>query len=202
MLSLAIQSAPAGSGMSTEEYLSVLASIIVGLGISHLLTGVGNLLADRARVRGYWAWGALVLLNFMAYVQFWWATLGLGGQGVLTNFFGFLFFLLPPIGLFLMTVLLLPDFEGEGTIDLRRHYFANHRWFYGIAAAVPLFSGTRAVVLSGDPLTEPDRYFEVFFILLLLTGAISRSPRVHAVMVTVALFGFLSMVMVTSLRPG
>jgi hypothetical protein len=52
---LAIQSAPAGPGMSTEEYLSVLASIIVGLGISHLLTGVGNLLADRARVRGYWA---------------------------------------------------------------------------------------------------------------------------------------------------
>ena len=35
---------PAGPLMSTEEYLSVLVSIVIGLGISHLLTGVGNLL--------------------------------------------------------------------------------------------------------------------------------------------------------------
>lgn len=195
-------SAPDVRGMSTEEYLSVLVSIVIGLGISHLLTGVGNLLADRARVRGYWVWGAFVLLTFMAYVQFWWATLGLGGEGVLTNFFGFLFFLLPPIGLFLMTVLLLPDFEGEGTIDLRRHYFANHRWFFGIGALVPLLAGIRAVALSGDSLFRPDRYFEGFFTVFMLCGAVSRSPRVHAALVVVALLGFVAMIVVTSMQPG
>jgi hypothetical protein len=193
---------PARAGMSTEEYLSVLVSIVVGLGISHLLTGVGNLLVDRARVRFYPVWGAYVLLTFMAYVQLWWATLGLGGEGVLTNFFGFLFFMLPPIGLFLMTVLLLPDFEGEGAIDLRRHYFANHRWFFGIGALVPLLGGIRAVLLSGDPITELDRLFDVFFITLLLTGAISRSPRVHGILAAISLAAFLAMVVTTSLTPG
>jgi len=188
--------------MSNEEYLSVLVSIVVGLGISHLLTGVGNLLVDRARVRFYWVWGAFVLLVFMAYVQFWWATIGLGGEAVRTNFFGFLFFMLPPIGLFLMTVLLLPDFEGEGTIDLRRHYFANHRWFFGIGALVPLLSAIRAVVLSGDPITELDRLFDAAFITLLLTGAVSRSPRVHAVLATISLAAFLAMIVTTSLTPG
>jgi hypothetical protein len=188
--------------MNAEEYLSVLVSIVIGLGISHLLTGVGNLLVDRTRVRFYWVWGAFVLLLFMAYVQLWWSTFGLGGEGVLGNFFGFLFFMLPPIGLFLMTVLLLPDFEGEGTIDLRRHYFANHRWFYGIGALVPLFSGVRATFLSGDPLSEPDRMFEAFFIAFMLTGAVSRSPRVHSILVLAAFIGFLAMVMTTSMTPG
>jgi hypothetical protein len=193
---------PARPLMSSEEYLSVLVSIVIGLGISHLLTGVGNLLVDRARVRFYWVWGAFVLLTFMAYVQLWWATFGLGGEGVLTNFFGFLFFMLPPIGLFLMTVLLLPDFEGEGTIDLRRHYFANHRWFFGIGALVPLLGGIRAVLLSGDPITELDRLFDVFFITLLLTGAVSRSPRVHAILAAISVAAFLAMIVTTSMTPG
>jgi hypothetical protein len=188
--------------MSKEEYLSVLVSIVIGLGISHLLTGVGNLLVDRARVRFYWVWGAFVLLTFMAYVQIWWSTFGLGDERVLANFFGFLFFMLPPIGLFLMTVLLLPDFEGEGAIDLRRHYFANHRWFFGIGVLVPLLGGIRAIFLSGDPVTELDRVFDLFFITLLLTGAVSRNQRVHAALAAISLAAFLAMIVTTSLRPG
>lgn len=193
---------PADATMSAEEYLSVLVSIVVGLGISQLLAGVGNLLVDRARVRFYWVWGAFVLLTFMAYVQFWWATIGLGGEGVRTNFFGFLFFMLPPIGLFLMAVLLLPDFEGEGTIDLRRHYFANHRWFFGIGALVPVLGGIRAVFLSGDPILELDRGFDLFFITLLLTGAVSRNPRTHAILAALSLAAFLAMIVTTSMTPG
>jgi hypothetical protein len=187
--------------MSTEEYLSVLVSIVIGLGISHVLSGVGNLLVDRARVRFYWVWGVVVALTFLAHVQFWWSTFGLG-EGVVGNFFGFLFFLLTPIALFLMAVLTLPDFEEEGEIDLRRHYFDNHRWIFGIGALVPVLSGTRAVVISGDELVHVDRAFEAAFLVWMLVGFLSRSPRVHAVLAVVGLAAFLAMIVFTSLQPG
>jgi hypothetical protein len=116
--------------MTTTEYLSVLVSIIIGLGISQVLSGVANLLVDRRRVRFYWVWGVAVLMVFLANVQFWWSTFSVAGA-VARNFFSFIFFLLTPITLYLGAVVVLPDFEGEGEIDLRRHFYDNHRWFFG-----------------------------------------------------------------------
>ena len=62
--------------MSEFEYLSVLISIVVGLGISHLLAGVARLIRRRDEVRFYlpsllWM-GAL----FLAFIQIWWAIFG------------------------------------------------------------------------------------------------------------------------------
>lgn len=188
--------------MSTEEYLSVLVSIVVGLGMSHTLTGSANLLVDRARVRGYWVWGMMLGINFLAHVQFWWSTFGLG-EGVAGNFFGFLFFLLTPVALYLMAVLMLPSFdETHGTIDLRAHYFANRQWIFGIGALIPVFSAVRAVGLSGDEVVHVDRLFELLFLLWMLAGALFRGPRVHAVLAVAGFIAFVAMILITSLQPG
>lgn len=40
--------------MTPFEYLSVLISIILGLGLAHLLSAVRELIQRRARVRFYW----------------------------------------------------------------------------------------------------------------------------------------------------
>jgi len=55
--------------MTPFEYLSVLISIILGLGLTHLLSAVRELIQKRAQVRFYWLaliWAALI---FMAQVQ-------------------------------------------------------------------------------------------------------------------------------------
>lgn len=187
--------------MSTAEYLSVLVSIVIGLGISHVLAGVGNLLVDRLRVRFWWVWGASVAMVFLAHVQFWWSTFTVGGA-VSANFFAFLFFLLTPIALYLSAVVLLPDFEGEGEIDLRAHFLANHRWFFGFVATVPVLNAVRSVAISGDPPFNLDRVFELVFVVVQVIGASSGRPAVQKTIAVVNVTLFVAMVVLTSLTPG
>src|SRR3954468_21725752 len=84
-------SPPRTAAMKTAEYLSVLVSIIVGLGMSQVLAGIANLLVDRRRVRFYWIWAVAVVMVFLANVQFWWGTFSVG-DAVATNFFSFVYF--------------------------------------------------------------------------------------------------------------
>ena len=94
--------------MSTQEYLSVLVSIIIGLGISHLLAGVGRMVVARRLVRVWWGSLAVAAFIFLTQVQWWWSTIH-SGEHLATNFFGFVFFLLVPIALYLLAVLNAAD---------------------------------------------------------------------------------------------
>src|SRR2546430_5812254 len=63
--------------MDAFSYLSVLLAIIVGLGMTQVLTASGRLSRHRDRVRTYWpplVWAGLLLV---VYVQAWWAMFGL-----------------------------------------------------------------------------------------------------------------------------
>ena len=63
--------------MDRFSYLSVLISIILGLGITQLVTGLGRLIQARHRVRLYWpsvVWTGILLL---IHVQTWWSMFGL-----------------------------------------------------------------------------------------------------------------------------
>ena len=55
--------------MTSFEYLSVLISIILGLGLTHLLSAVRDLIQQRAQVRWHWLpvlWAGLI---FVAQIQ-------------------------------------------------------------------------------------------------------------------------------------
>ena len=90
--------------MDKDEYIPVLVSIVIGMGLSHLLAGVGRMLAARARVRIYWVSLAGAAIVFVAQVQFWWSTFSYD-RAILENFFSFLVFLLAPILLYLLAMI-------------------------------------------------------------------------------------------------
>jgi hypothetical protein len=187
--------------MKTSEYLSVLVSIIVGLGLSQVLSGIANLLVDRKRVRFYWVWAVAVAMVFLANVQFWWGTFGVG-EAIAENFFSFVFFLLTPIALYLSAVVLVPDFEGEGEIDLKRHFFANRGLYFGFLAAVPLLSGARSIIISGDPLLAPERPFEAVFTVLMASGALVANERWQKLVAVASVVLFVVFIVVAGLQPG
>ena len=63
--------------MDAFSYLSVLLSIILGLGLTQLLTAVGRVIRHRDRVRVDWLpmlWAGVLLV---VYVQVWWSMFGL-----------------------------------------------------------------------------------------------------------------------------
>ena len=172
---------------STEEfqYLAVLLSIVLGLGVTQLLTTVGRLVQARGRVRAYWpplAWVGMLLL---IHVQTWWAIFALRahvGWTLLT----FLVVLLTPACLYFMAALVLPDVAeatAEGRVlDLRAHYYAQTRWFFGATGGVIVSSLLRPVVIEGRFPFDLDRDIQLVFLMLTAVGAVVRWPRYHEAM--------------------
>ena len=55
-----------------SEYVSVLTSIVVGLGIAHLLHGVATIVQHLGRRRIYWVHLTWVAFMFFQAIFFWW----------------------------------------------------------------------------------------------------------------------------------
>lgn len=189
--------------MNTAEYLSVLVSIVIGLGLSHLLGSVGKLLSRRKRVRVYAPTVIAALIVFLAHVQFWWGSFEFGRQ-IESNFFAFLVFLLTPILLYLIAVLVLPELDQDdsGVVSLHDHYYEARPWFFGLTALIPVTTAVRNTLVQGEPVWNQDRPFELAFLIVALAGLLTARERVHRWLSVVMLTLFMAMVVLTSLRPG
>jgi hypothetical protein len=175
---------------STEEfeYLAVLLSIVLGLGVTQLLTGVGRLVQARGRVRPYWPTLAWIAMLLLIHVQAWWAMFELRDHRGWT-FAKFLVVLLTPAALYLMAALVLPDVAestAEGRVlDLQAHYYAQLRWFFGAGAIVIASSLLRPVAMDGRFPVDTDRGIQLVFLGFTVAGAVVRRPRYHEAMTLV-----------------
>ncbi len=164
--------------MDAFNYLSVLISIILGLGITQILSAFGRLLNARARVRWYApavAWAALLLL---IHVQTWWAMFGLRTYTA-WSFRVFLVVLSMPIMLYLMAALALPDAGGDTPIDLKANYYAHATWFFSLAVLVILASLVRPVVLYGSFRLDADHLFQAVFLAGCAGAILTKREHYH-----------------------
>jgi hypothetical protein len=140
--------------MDAFSYLSVLLSIILGLGLTQLLTAVGRLIRHRDRVRVHWLpllWAAVLLL---IYVQVWWSMYGLRARRDWT-FGAFGIVLAQTATLYVMAAVVLPEQVDEGTLDLGAYFDRQHRWFFGFFLTTLIVSVLKDVILGGrlpDPI--------------------------------------------------
>lgn len=149
--------------MDEYSYLSVLIAIILGLAITQILQGFRGLLHFRHTVAVYWpslVWAFLILL---IAVQSWWASFGLRHLSH-WNFLGFTVVLLENTCIYMVAALVLPDFAEEREVDLRRSYFKQVPWFYGLFIVALVFSLLKDVVLSGSLPYGANLWFQLFFI--------------------------------------
>ena len=133
--------------MTPFDYLSVLISIVLGLGLTELLSNVHRLIQARDRIKFHWLpllWSGLI---FVMLVQWWWAAFGLHRE-LEWNFFFFLLILLIPVLMYLAAASVLPTVEPEQEYDLRTYYFCIHHWFFWIVAATSGMECLRAVLYA------------------------------------------------------
>jgi hypothetical protein len=78
--------------MSAFEYLSVLISIVLALGMTRVLAGIGEMLQARSRRRIYWVHVIWVANLFLYLVVAWWIFYRWRNEGPWT-FFLFVFVL-------------------------------------------------------------------------------------------------------------
>ena len=86
--------------MGAFEYLSVLISIILALGMTRVLAGVGEMLQARSRHRIYWVHVIWIVNLFLYLVIAWWIFYRWRDQQPWT-FYLFLFVLISPTILYL-----------------------------------------------------------------------------------------------------
>ena len=164
--------------VSPFEHISVLISIILGLGITQLLMSVHRLVQARHRVKLYWLSLLWAVLMFVAQVEWWWASYALRDETI-WNFFYFLFVLLSPVTLYLAAAFALPEFEPGERYDLRDYYFGNRGWFFAFVAAGPALDAIRRGVQAGT-ITDFGAWSNAVSAVLVGSLAFSRNARYHA----------------------
>ena len=119
--------------MDHFEYVMVLISIIIGLGIAHILLGVGGIV-DRLTGRGaplklslaHAAWLAHV---FIWLVMFWWWEFRLDEFWTEWTIGHYSFLVMYSVMLFFIAVILIPR-SWEGVADLDEFFVQRRAWFY------------------------------------------------------------------------
>jgi hypothetical protein len=113
------------------NYLSVVTSIILGLGLGHLLTGCARLIQARETVFVSWLYMGWIVILLPVYLTYWWVFWDYRKQ-VTWTFVIFFFLLIGPIGLYLNTALLLPDITNQASFNTTAHYLKIRPWLFGL----------------------------------------------------------------------
>ena len=163
--------------MDAFSYLSVMLSIVLGLGITQLLQGFGRLMSARARVRPYWPALLWAVSLLVAQVQNWWSMFALRGRERWT-FLDFALVLSNPILLYLLAALALPE-QPEGEVDLEEHYYSHARWFFALFQLLLVFSVLKSTVLDGLRL-DADRLVHAVWFVMAATAMVTRRRWFHA----------------------
>ena len=118
-----------GNAISPFEYVTILVSIILGLGITKILSSLAELLYDFKKVRFFWVHSIWVILILYIHVQEWFILYELKGYPA-WKLPIFLFILIYPITLFLAASMLFPVIEKNEEVDLKSFFSNNYRPLY------------------------------------------------------------------------
>ena len=164
--------------ISAFEYVSVFISIILGLGVTQILTGIADLVHQNERVKIYWPHLIWILLVLILHVQEWWVTFELRNMEK-WRLPVFLFVLLYPVTLFILARLLFPFGLNEGTIDLREFYFQNYRRIFLFGSLLALLSIIDNLLLRNYAILDLLAQSTVFLLLSLMAILKNSKPWLH-----------------------
>ncbi len=117
--------------MGLFEFLMILVSVVIGLGLTEVLTGFAGILEAREKIRFYWVHFLFQVGVFFALLQQWWEFWEMAEVGEI-SFFAVLTLLTSPILLFLIAHLLYPT-QVQGA-DLEEYYYRQSRLLWTMVA--------------------------------------------------------------------
>jgi hypothetical protein len=178
--------------MDAFSYLSVMASVVVGLGLTQLLAGIGNFVQIRRRVRFYWLHTMWVMLLIILHLHMWWSFWVLR-QVTDWTYGTFAYVLIGPATLVIASHVIIPELI-DGRIDVERHYYDTRTVFFGLLATTGIWAMFLEPITGVRTFVVPFRILQACGTMTLAACAISGNRRFHAVatilvtiMITVAI---------------
>ena len=138
--------------MEPFEYVSVLSSIIIGLGITQILSGVASLVLVNDNVRFYTPHTVWVILIFGFLIQDWWVSYEYSRVIKSWRLMEFLFIIVYPIILFIITRMLFPKIRSGQTINLKNFYLSNYKQIFAVGLFLPIVSISQNLIILDLPL--------------------------------------------------
>ena len=174
--------------MEFFNYVMVLASVIIGLGLTHLLQGVAGIVQHPGREKVYWIHLTWVASTFLLILFWWWFEFRLSkvDQWTFTLYF---FVLIYATVLYLICALLFPKdlAEYDGFKD---YFYARKAWFFGMNLIGVFLDVGDSLMKGMDHFRSLGPVYPIAMSVLaiLMAAAIRiRSGRFHAVFAVVAL---------------
>ena len=160
--------------MPEFNHLSIFISIIIALGVSHLVSSGARLIHLRGRVRIHYPTVIWMVTLLLLQVQIWWVAFYRRDVKEWT-FFGFLLYLLIPIVVSMLGYLLVPQLDAN--TDLENEYYHNRKWHFGLLAGVVAVSLLEDAVRSGMARLDLNFSMRVAFLVLCGVGVTTRAKR-------------------------
>jgi hypothetical protein len=178
--------------VSRFEYLSVLVSIVIALGISEIASSWGRLLRNRAHVRFYWLHAFWSVFTILLMIQFWW---GFWEFRVVQSwsFPKLLAVIAEVLVLVLAGIILLPNTDSNERIDLRAHYFDHCRVYFFFGAILIAQLALVDLLVGEQPFFHAENAFRLSGLLVAGLAAAYPGERLHAAIAivgSVLLLGF------------
>jgi hypothetical protein len=171
--------------MSVFEYLGVLLSVIMGLGVTHILAGLSKTIHHRRTLKLFWvhtlwAFNVLIYIVIIWWGMFWWS--GLQEW----SFFQFLLLILYAIVLFLAASLLFP-WDLRNDFDFEAHFFDTRPWFFSVLALAWCIDIPETVLKSEGGMRGLPQAYLVFVVthLIFTTVGVFWSNRTYHKIVAV-----------------
>jgi hypothetical protein len=166
--------------MEMFNYVMVLASVILGLGITHLLQGVGGIVQHPRRQRIYWVHLLWVGAIFLRAIFWWWFEFELSKTADWT-FALYLFVIVYAVLVYLWCALLFPgDLAGyEGFKD---YYYSRRCWFFGLVLAGQAVDVVDTLLKGMDHFRSLGPSYPIAVVsvsVLLMIAMWTRSERYH-----------------------
>jgi hypothetical protein len=167
--------------MDMYLHVRVLFSIILGLGISRLLTGVARIVQHPRQYRVYWVHLLWACFAFLYLINFWWWEYRLASIQRWT-FPLYFFIAMYAVLLFLLCVLLFPD-EMADYDSFKAYYYSRRQWIFGLMTAVFVADIADTLIKGGGYLRAlgPLYYVRTGLSIILCAAAIKiKDERFHA----------------------
>lgn len=177
--------------MAAFDYVMMLAAIVIGLALTHLMQGVGRIVENPRATKVWWVHLLWVAHMGLLSVFWWWFEFGLRRTPVWT-FQLYAFVLGYAFLIYLICTILFPSGLGERR-DFREYFLSRRKWFFGMLIAL-------LIVDVVDTLSKGAAHFaslgleyplsQAALVLLCIGGIINRRDRVQAAVAILA-FGYL-----------
>lgn len=137
--------------MSLEpfEYVVILSSLILGLGITQILTGAADIFSNLKNVNIGYAHSLLIIVVFNLHIQEWWESYQMANKVEEWTVPMVLFVLVYPISLFTLARMIFPTGLRESETDLDAYYYDQWPWFFVIFLLVPVISFLQNILIGG-----------------------------------------------------